>query len=38
MKLPPRDLNLGACPHIPQALILVEGFGNYQVTNTPLNL
>ena len=36
MKLPHRDLNLGACPQ--QALILVEGFVNYQMTNTLLNL
>ena len=37
MKFPPKDLNLDAC-HTPQALILVEGFVNYQMTNTLLNL
>ena len=37
MKFPPKDLNLDAC-HTPQALILVEGFVNYRMTNTPLNL
>ena len=36
MKLPHRNLNPGACPQ--QTLILVEGFVNYQMTNTPLNL
>ena len=36
MKLPHRDLNPSACPQ--QTLILVEGFVNYQMTNTPLNL
>ena len=36
MKLPHRDLNPGACPQ--QTLIFVEGFVNYQMTNTPLNL
>ena len=38
VKLPPRNLNLTLAPYTPQALILMEGFVNYQMTNTPLNL
>ena len=38
MKLPLKDLNPMLTPHTPHKIILVEGFVNYQMTNTPLNL